>query len=54
MHRVFTNSSLRRNGVDTSITLDGAKWNGVGGELSSYVINTYFTSVCLAARSSAQ
>ena len=36
----FLNSTLRRNGVDTSITLDAAKWNGTGGELSSCVINT--------------
>ena len=36
----FLNSSHRRNGVDTSITLDAAKWNCAGGELSSCVINT--------------
>ena len=37
---VFFNSIRRRNGVDTSITLDAAKWNCAGGELSSCVINT--------------
>ena len=26
------------NGVDTMMTLDAAKWNGTGGELSSCVI----------------
>ena len=36
----FLNSILRRNGVDTIITLDAAKWNCAGGELSSCVINT--------------
>ena len=30
----------RRNGVDTMMALDAAKWNGTGGELSSCVINT--------------
>ena len=35
----FLNSSLRRNGVDTIITLDAAKWNCDGAELSSCVIN---------------
>ena len=30
---------LRHNGVDTVMTLDAAKWNGAGGELSSYVIH---------------
>ena len=40
MHSVFFNSTLRRNGVDTSITLDAAKWNCDGAELSSCVINT--------------
>ena len=30
---------FRHNGVDTSMTLDAAKWNGAGGELSSCVIN---------------
>ena len=33
-------STNRRNGVDTSITLDAAKWNCAGGKLSSCVINT--------------
>ena len=28
------------NGVDTNMTLDAAKWNCAGGELSSCVINT--------------
>ena len=35
----FLNSSYRHNGMDTSMTLDAAKWNGTGGELSSCVIN---------------
>ena len=29
----------RHNGVDTIMTLDAAKWNCVGGDLSSCVIN---------------
>ena len=33
-----------RNGVDTMMTLDAAKWNGTGGELSSCVINTSIRS----------
>ena len=36
----FLNSSLRPNGVDTIMTLDAAKWNCAGGELSSCIINT--------------
>ena len=36
---VFFTSLLRHNGVDTSMALDAAKWNGAGGELSSCVIN---------------
>ena len=32
------------NGVDTMMTLDAAKWNGTGGELSSCVINTSIRS----------
>ena len=33
-------TSLRHpNGVDTSLTLDAAKWKGAGGELSSCIIN---------------
>ena len=32
------------NGVDTMMTLDAAKWNGPGGELSSCVINTFIRS----------
>ena len=32
-------SLIRHNGVDTSMTLDAAKWNGAVGELSSCVIN---------------
>ena len=35
----FSTSLLRPNGVGTSMTLDAAKWNGAGGELSSCVIN---------------
>ena len=34
----------RHNGVDTMMTLDAAKWNGTGGELSSCVINTSIRS----------
>ena len=30
---------LVHSGVDTSMTLDAAKWNGAGSELSSCVIN---------------
>ena len=30
--------------VDTMMTLDAAKWNGTGGELSSCVINTSIRS----------
>ena len=36
----FFNTPLRRNGVDTSFTLDAAQWNCACGELSSCVINT--------------
>ena len=35
----FFTSLLRHNGVDNSMTLDAAKWNGAGGELSSRVMN---------------
>ena len=35
---------LLRNGADTMMTLDAAKWNGTGGELSSCVINTSIRS----------
>ena len=35
----FLTSLLRHNGVDTNMTLDTAKWNGAGGELSSCAIN---------------
>ena len=37
-------SFLRRNGVDTMMTLDAAKWNITGSELSSCVINTFIRS----------
>ena len=37
-------STLRRNGVYTVVTLDTAKLNGTGGELSSCVINTSIRS----------
>ena len=30
--------------MDTMMTLDAAKWNGTGGELSSCVINTSIRS----------
>ena len=36
------NSTLRNNGVDTSITLDAAKWNCDGAELSSCVITLFY------------
>ena len=41
MHSVliFFTSLRHHNGVDTSMNLDAAKWNGAGGELSSCVIN---------------
>ena len=35
----FLTSLSRHTGVDTSMTLDAAMWNGAGGELSSCVIN---------------
>ena len=38
MHSVFA-SSLRYNGVDTSMTLDAVKWNCAGDDLSSCVRN---------------
>ena len=38
----FLNSSLRHNGVDTSITLNAAKWNCDGAELSSCVITLFY------------
>ena len=38
----FLNSSLCHNGVDTSITLDTAKWNYDGAELSSCVITLFY------------
>ena len=39
-----SNSSCHCNGVDTMMTLDAAKWNATGGELSSCVINTSIRS----------
>ena len=38
----FLNSTLRHNGVDTIITLDAAKWNCDGAELSSCVITLFY------------
>ena len=38
----FLNSPLHHNGVDTSITLDAAKWNCDGAELSSCVITLFY------------
>ena len=38
----FLNSLRRHNGVDTSITLDVAKWNCDGAELSSCVITLFY------------
>ena len=35
MHSGVLNTPLHHNGVDTSITLDAAKWNCSGGEFSS-------------------
>ena len=40
MHSGVFEFNLRRNGVDTSIILDAAKWNCAGGKLTSCVINT--------------
>ena len=42
MHSGFYNSSLRHKGVNTSITLDAAKWNCDGAELSSCVITLFY------------
>ena len=42
MHSGFLNSLRRHNGVDTSITLDAAKWNCDGAELSSCVITLFY------------
>ena len=39
---VGLNSTRRHNGVDTSITLDAAKWNYDGAELSSCVITLFY------------
>ena len=39
VHSGGLTSLHRHNVVDTSMTLDAAKWNGAGGELSSCVIN---------------
>ena len=38
----FLNSPFHHNGVDTSITLDAAKWNYNGAELSSCVITLFY------------
>ena len=38
----FLNSTLRHKGVNTSITLDAAKWNCEGAELSSCVITLFY------------
>ena len=38
----FFNSPRHHNGVDTSITLDAAKWNCDGAELSSCVITLFY------------
>ena len=38
----FLISSLRHNGVDTSISLDAAKWKCDGAELSSCVITLFY------------
>ena len=39
MHSVFF---ILHNGVDMIMTLDAAKWNGAGGELSSCVITLFY------------
>ena len=39
LHSGVFEFTLRCNGADTSMTLDAAKWNGAGGELSSCVMN---------------
>ena len=39
VHSGVLTSLLHHNGVDTSMTLDAAKWNGAGGDLSSCVTN---------------
>ena len=44
MHSGVLIYPIRCNGVDTMMTLDAAKWNGTGGELSSCVINTSIRS----------
>ena len=44
MHSGVLIHSFHRNVVDTMMTLDAAKWNGTGGELSSCVINTSIRS----------
>ena len=44
MHSGVLIHPLRRNGVDTMMTLDASKWDGTGGELSSCVINTSIRS----------
>ena len=41
----FLNSSLRHNGVDTSNTLDAAKWNCNGAELSSCVVTLFYCTM---------
>ena len=38
----FLNSTHRHNGVDTSITLDAAKWNCDGAGFSSRVITLFY------------
>ena len=37
----FVTSLLRHNGMDPSMTLDAAKWNGAGGELLSCTSNQH-------------
>ena len=39
MYSGVLTSTLRHNGVNASMTLDAAKWNGAGGDLSSCVTN---------------
>ena len=42
MHSGVFELTLRHNGVDTIITLDAAKWNCDGAELSSCVITLFY------------
>ena len=43
----FRNSPLRRNGVDTMMTFDAAKWNGNGGGHIIMCYKHYFIGSCI-------